>query len=79
MILPKTKGVSKMYINENGKFTSRAEYFYNEHIGMYCIIGTTLSSDDLDVLMDLFETPDLLVEVPMPGYVTSDEYDEAEW
>lgn len=68
-----------MYINENGKFTSRAEYFYNEYIGMYCIIGTTLSSDDLDVLTDLFETPDLLVEVPMPGYVTSDEYDEAEW
>ena len=60
-----------MYMTEN-KYTSPAEYFYNEYIEMYCVIGTTISTEDLDDLIELFETPDLLTEVEMPEYITED-------
>ena len=67
-----------MYCNDNGKFTSAAEYFYNEYIGMYCIIGTTMCAECITDLIDRFESPDLLTEVPIPDYITED-YDEPEW
>mgnify|MGYP004556781849 FL=1 len=67
-----------MYCNDNGKFTSAAEYFYNEYIGMYCIIGTTMCSECITDLIDRFESPDLLTEVPMPDYITEDG-DVSEW
>ena len=67
-----------MKINENGKYIDRAEYYYNEHINMYCIVGTTYSAEDLETLESMFAAPDLLVEVPAPDYITAD-YDGAEW
>lgn len=67
-----------MMINENNKYTSEAEYFYNKHIDMHCVIGTTFSMQNLDELKELWESPDLLTEIDMPDYITED-YDEAEW
>lgn len=67
-----------MYMNENNKYTERAEYFFNAYIGMYCVIGTTYSAEDLEDLRALWETGDLLSEVPMPDYITED-YDGAAW
>lgn len=66
-----------MFVNENGKYTSKAQFFYNDHIDMYCIIDTTLSGD-LDDLTALFESADLLEEVPMPEYITED-YEGNTW
>ena len=67
-----------MYVNENNKYTDRAEYFYNEYIEMYCVIGTTIAMESLFDIQDLFESPELLTEVEMPEYITED-YDEPEW
>ena len=67
-----------MFINQNGKYVSPAEYFYNEHIGLYCVVGTTISMEYLDELVELFESPDLLTQVDMPDYITED-YEGAEW
>ena len=68
-----------MYVNENGKFTSAAEYFYNPHIDMYCIVDTTYAMGDLDDLRALFADPDLLTEVEMPDYITGADYDAPTW
>ncbi len=66
-------------MNDNEhKIAHSAEYFYNEYIDMYCIIGTTYSAQDFRDLEDLYESPDLLEEVEMPEYITPD-YDGAEW
>ena len=67
-----------MYVNENNKYTDHAEYFYNEYIEMYCVIGTTIAMESLFDIQALFESPDLLTEVEMPEYITED-YDEPEW
>lgn len=67
-----------MFINENNKYTTAAEYFYNDHIGLYCVVGTTISMEYLDELMELWESADLLTEIAMPDYITED-YDGAEW
>ena len=67
-----------MFVSEGNKYTSKAEYFYNEHIDMYCVIGTTISTQYLDELKNLWETPDLLTKVEMPGYITED-YDAPKW
>lgn len=67
-----------MFINENGQYTSEAEYFYNRYIDMYCVIGTTISMEYLDELEARWESSELLKEVKMPDYITED-YDEAEW
>lgn len=67
-----------MMINMNNKICEAAEYFYNEYIDMYCIVGTTYSAQDLRDLEEMFESVDLLKEVEMPEYITED-YDDAEW
>lgn len=67
-----------MFVNENNKYTSHALYFYNNFIEMYCVIGTTISMEHLDELVDLFESPELLTEVVMPDYITED-YEGTEW
>lgn len=67
-----------MMMNMDGKYTGKAEYFYNEYIDMYCIIGTTYSAECLDDLKEMFERPDLLIEAEMPNYITED-YEAPEW
>lgn len=66
-----------MYINKEGKYTSEAEYYYNSYIEMYCVVDTTICGDLCDIL-DAWENQDLLTEIPMPEYVTGDDYD-GEW
>ena len=60
-------------------YTKPAEYFYNPHIDMYCVIGTTIAMGDLDDLVSWWESPDLLTEVEMPDYITGAEYDAPTW
>ena len=67
-----------MFINQDNKYTEHAEYFYNEFIELYCIIGTTIAMETVYELEQIFESPDLLTRVPMPDYITED-YDEASW
>lgn len=67
-----------MMINEQNKYTEKAEYFYNEYEDMYCVIGTTISTQTLADLEELFESEDLLCEVDMPEYITEG-YDRATW
>nr|DAH12482.1 MAG TPA: hypothetical protein [Caudoviricetes sp.] len=68
-----------MYINcETNKYIDSAEYFFNPYIDMYCIIGTTYATETLAELEEMFESSDLLTEVPMPDYITED-YDGTEW
>lgn len=67
-----------MMVNDNNKYCSKANYFYNEYIDMYCIIGTAYSSPCLEDLTEMFESHDLLTEVDMPDYITED-YEGAEW
>lgn len=68
-------------INAKGNtvYTDSAEYYYNEYIGMYCVIDTTICMENLDDLCSLWESPDLLTEVPMPDYVTGDDYEATTW
>lgn len=67
-----------MFVNQDSKYSSAAEFFHNEYNDLYCVVGTTISMQYLDELEDLFESPDLLTEIPMPDYITAD-YDGAEW
>lgn len=67
-----------MFINENNKYTTAAEYFYNDYNGLYCVVGTTISMEYLDELMELWESADLLTEIAIPEYITED-YDGSEW
>ena len=68
-----------MFVNSDNKYSSPAEYFYNPYIAMYCIIGTTISIEYLDELFDLFESADLLTEVPIPDCITGPDYDCPAW
>lgn len=68
-----------MFMNENNKYIDAAEYFYNPYINMYCIVGTTLSAEDISDLIAMFEAPELLTEVNLPEYIVDENYDEAEW
>jgi len=68
-----------MYLNEDGKYTSHAEYFYNPFIGLYCIIGSTIAMESVDDLIELFESPDLLTEVALPEYITDENYESDAW
>ena len=61
-----------MFFDESGKFSSPAEYYYNDFIGMYCIVGTTNCNEDLDELKRYFVSDDLLTEITMPDYITAD-------
>lgn len=67
-----------MFVNQDNKYASAAEYFYNEYNELYCVVGTTICMQYLDELEELFESPDLLTEVTMPDYITAD-YDGTEW
>ena len=68
-----------MYINcETNKYIDNAEYYYNPYISMYCIVGTTYAMETVAELEEMFESPDLLTEVPTPDYITGD-YDGTEW
>lgn len=67
-----------MYINEDNKYTSPADYFYNTYIDMYCVIDTTYAFEYLEDLEAMWESPELLTEVPMPDYITED-YDAPTW
>lgn len=67
-----------MMVNDNNKYCSETNYFYNELIDMYCIIGTTFSFEGKQEMLNMFESEELLTEVPMPEYITED-YDGAEW
>lgn len=58
------------------KFTSNAEYYYNDYIGMYCVVGTTFCNEDFDELAKFWESEDLLTEIPMPEYITEDNCDD---
>lgn len=68
-----------MYINEDGKYTTPASYFYNPYIDMYCLVGSTFATEYLDDLIALFESPDLLTEIDLPEYITDENYDAPEW
>lgn len=63
-----------MYIES--KKSETAEYYYNEYIGMYCIVGTTYCNEDLDELAEMWESADLLTEIPVPDYITEDNYED---
>ena len=67
-----------MYVNEKNKITTEEEYFYNKFTGDFCVIGTTISTQGLCDLEELFESPELMKEVPMPDYITED-YDKPTW
>lgn len=67
-----------MMTNMDNEYVSKAEYFYNKYIGMYCIIGTTYSSESLSDLEEMFESSDLLEETEMPDYITED-YEGPTW
>lgn len=67
-----------MMVNMNNKYVSKAEYFYNPYIEMYCVVNTTLAMEDLADLKEMFESPDYLTEVEIPGYITED-YDGPTW
>lgn len=64
---------------DESKYTIGAEYYYNGHIDMYCVVGTTISMGDLDELKSLWKSPDLLTEIPIPDYVTGYDYDAPTW
>lgn len=51
------------------------EYFYNEYVEMYCVIGETYASDDLNVLEHVCGE---MTEVEMPDYITEN-YDDVVW
>lgn len=73
-----TEEDNDMYIEH--KNTTAAEYYYNDYIGMYCIVGTTLCNADFDELAELWASPELLTEIPMPDYITEDNCDDLlEW
>lgn len=65
--------------NGNTKYTSAAEYFYNIHIDMYCVLGTTISTGDIEDLRSWWTDPELLTEIAMPDYITGAEYDAPTW
>lgn len=65
-----------MMVNDNNKYCSEAKYFYNQYIDMYCIVDTAYCSPDLESLVEMFESRDLLTEIDMPKYITED-YNEA--
>ena len=67
-----------MYVNEKDQITTEEKYFYNEFTGDFCVIGTTISVGALCDLQELFASPELMKEVPMPEYITED-YQGAEW
>ena len=67
-----------MFINESNKYTTAAEYFYNDHIGLYCVVGTAISMEHLDELIELWESADLLTKIAMPDYITEG-YDDVVW
>jgi hypothetical protein len=45
---------------------------------MYCVIDTTYAFEYLEDLEAMWESPELLTEVPMPDYITED-YDAPTW
>ena len=53
-----------------------AEYYRHPGTGAYCLRGTTCWSHDLDKIIALFESPDLLTEIPPPDYITGDPDDD---
>lgn len=53
------------------------EYFYNDFINMYCIIGTTYSAESLRELESVVDINNL-IRVDMPDYITED-YDALTW
>lgn len=67
-----------MMVNDNNKFCSEAEYFYNEYIDMFCIVNTKYAFEDKQDMINAFESPNFLTEIPMPEYITED-YDDTEW
>lgn len=60
-------------------YTRPAEYYYNEYIDMYCVVGTVISMEDLEDLKKLWDSPELLTKVAMPDYITDENYDGAVW
>lgn len=60
------------------KLNGSYEYYYNDYIDMYCVVGTTISMQYFDELIDLFAFPGLLVEIEIPDYITS-EYNGLLW
>ena len=69
-----------MNVNAENKYTSEAEYYYNSHIDMWCVVDTTISMDDnLEELKALWSDSSLLVEVGMPDYIDGADYDGPTW
>lgn len=68
-----------MFVNDEGKITDVAEYFYNPFIEKYCVKGTKLCADELDTLQALFADADLLSETELPDYITDGEYYAENW
>lgn len=59
-----------MYINcETNKYINKAEYYYDTYTDMYRILDTPIAIQTLAELEEMFESPDLLTEVPMPDEV----------
>lgn len=67
-----------MYVNQEGKYTESAKYFYNDYTDAFCVVGTTLSASAICDLEQLFASADLLEEIEMPEYITED-YNGTEW
>lgn len=67
-----------MYVNQDGKYTESAKYFYNDYTDTFCVVGTTMSAAAIYDLEQLFTSPGLLEEIEMPEYITED-YNGPEW
>lgn len=68
-----------LFVNEDGKFCSPAEYYYNSFFELWCVVGTTYAFDSLDDLLDSWESLDLLSEVEIPSYITGPDFNVLVW
>ena len=55
-----------MYVNQEGKYTESAKYFYNDYTDEFCVVGTTMSAAALCDIEGRFASADLLEEIEMP-------------
>lgn len=68
-----------LFVNEDGKFCSPAEYYYNSFVELWCVVGTTYAFESLDDLLDSWESSYLLSEIEIPSYITGPYFDGAVW
>lgn len=68
-----------MYVNEDNKYTSPGEYYYNPYIDLYCLVDTTIATESAEDIINLFDSPALVTEIDLPDYITSADYDAPSW